>query len=124
MSGAEFLSGLAKDDKLVPVITLTIYWNTGNWDGARSLHEMLNICLDAKLEIKEDAEKGAGNVCKGLEEFWEMTKEAGREEGREEGEARLGRLISILCGKQQFEEVQKVTTDVELRKQYYLEYNL
>ena len=43
VKGAEFLSGFAKEDKLVPVITLTIYWNTGNWDGARSLHEMLDI---------------------------------------------------------------------------------
>ena len=37
------LSGFAKEDKLVPVITLTIYWNTGIWDGARSLHEMLDV---------------------------------------------------------------------------------
>ena len=43
VKGAEFLSGFAKEDKLVPVVTLTIYWNTGNWDGARSLHEMLDI---------------------------------------------------------------------------------
>ncbi|MBP3593585.1 MAG: transposase [Lachnospiraceae bacterium] len=173
VTGAEFLSGFAKEDKLVPVITLTIYWNTGSWDGARSLHELLdvsdrnilnyvsdyklnlivpeeiedfnkfetelgpllefinsaasgkkftnafetkrtrweslsneaidllNICLDAKLEIEKDLEKGVGNVCKGLEEFWEMVRaeaekqgleegrlaglEKGREEGREEG---------------------------------------
>ncbi len=165
VTGAEFLSGFAKEDKLVPVITLTIYWNTGGWDGARSLHEMLdvndeeilkyvsdyklnlivpdeiedfdkfktelgpllefinsaasgkkftnafetkrtrwetlsneaidllNICLDAKLKIEKDLEKGVGNVCKGLEEFWEMVRaeaekqglEEGREAGREEG---------------------------------------
>jgi len=205
---AEFLSGFAKDDKLVPVITLTIYWNAGSWDGARSLHEMLdvsdevilkyvsdyklnliipneiedfdkfktemgpllefinsaangkkfsnafetkrtrwenlsseaidllNICLDAKLEIERDLEKGVGNVCKGLEEFWEMVREdaekrgleegraAGLEEGREEGEERLGSLISILCKNRQFDEVQKVASDAELRKKYYLQYNL
>ena len=43
VSGAEFLSGFTKEDKLVPVVTLTIYWNTGSWDGARSLHEMFNV---------------------------------------------------------------------------------
>lgn len=161
VTGAEFLSGFSKEDKLVPVITLTVYWNTGSWDGARSLHEMLdvsdksilnyvsdyklnlivpeeiedfnkfktemgpllefinsassgkkftnafetkrtiwenlsyeaidllNICLDAKLEIERDLEKGVGNVCKGLEEFWEMVREEaekrGLEEGREKG---------------------------------------
>ena len=153
VSGAEFLSGFAKNDKLVPVITLTIYWNTGNWDGARSLHEMLevsdenilkyvtdyklnlivpeeikdfdkfktelgallefiscagsddtleaamaekgkqweamsteaidllNVCLDAKLEIDKDSQKGAGNVCKGIEELAAKREERGKAEG-------------------------------------------
>ena len=40
---AEFLSGFSKTDYLVPVITLTIFWNTGIWDGPRSLHEMLQV---------------------------------------------------------------------------------
>ena len=39
--GHEFLSGFSREDKLTPVITLTIYWNLGKWDGARSLHDML-----------------------------------------------------------------------------------
>jgi len=43
VSAAEFLSGFAKTDMLYPVITLTIYWNYGTWDGARSLHEMLDV---------------------------------------------------------------------------------
>ena len=46
LEGAEFLSGLAKTDKLMPVVTITIYWNSGKWDGARSLHEMLAIDND------------------------------------------------------------------------------
>lgn len=43
VSGAEFLSGFSKEDTLHPVITLTIYWNYGTWDGARSLHEMFVV---------------------------------------------------------------------------------
>lgn len=39
----EFLSGFSKKDKLIPVITLTILWNSDSWDGPRSLHEMLEI---------------------------------------------------------------------------------
>lgn len=192
LSGTEFLSGFAKDDKLVPVITITIYWNAGSWDGARSLHEMLeisdkgileyvsdyklnlvvpaeikefekfrtelgplfefisyadngiklrnalreketyweqlsseeidllNVCLDAKLEVNSAKEKGAGSVCKGIRELEEMS----REEGREEGESRLSSLISILYDNQQFEEIQKVISNAEIRKQYYVQYNL
>lgn len=43
LRGAEFLAGFSKTDKLVPVITLTILWNSGSWDGPRSLHEMLEV---------------------------------------------------------------------------------
>lgn len=36
-----FLSGFHKDDKLLPVITLVIYFGAEDWDGPRSLHAML-----------------------------------------------------------------------------------
>lgn len=39
-SDAEFLSGFKKEDKLTPVITLTVYWGADEWDAPRSLHEM------------------------------------------------------------------------------------
>lgn len=41
--GAEFTSGFSKDDRLIPVITLAVYWGTEPWDGPRNLHEMLDI---------------------------------------------------------------------------------
>jgi hypothetical protein len=41
-SDAEFLSGFTKDDKLIPVITLTIYWGAETWDAPRSLQEMFS----------------------------------------------------------------------------------
>lgn len=40
-TSSEFLSGLTANDKLVPVVTITVFWGAGEWDGARSLHEML-----------------------------------------------------------------------------------
>ena len=36
----EFLSGFTKEDKLKPIITLTIYFGADVWDGPRSLKEM------------------------------------------------------------------------------------
>lgn len=41
LTHAEFLSGIRKGDKLKPVITLMVYFGTEEWDGPRSLHEML-----------------------------------------------------------------------------------
>ena len=43
LSGDEFLSGFAKTDKLKPIITLIIYWGSKEWDGPRSLREMLDV---------------------------------------------------------------------------------
>lgn len=42
-SSGEFLSGFYKDDKVLPVITLVIYFNDNEWDGPISLHELLDI---------------------------------------------------------------------------------
>ena len=40
-SSEEFLSGFTYDDKLTPVITITLYLGTSKWDGPRSLIEMM-----------------------------------------------------------------------------------
>ena len=40
-SSYEFLSGFTLDDKLTPVITITLYLGTTQWDGPRSLVEMM-----------------------------------------------------------------------------------
>ncbi len=50
----EFLSGISKEDRLIPVITIVIYWNTGTWDGPRSLHEMLATQDEAVLKYVPD----------------------------------------------------------------------
>ena len=39
----EFISGIRKTDKFLPVITLVLYYGEKNWDGPRSLYDMLVI---------------------------------------------------------------------------------
>ncbi len=39
----EYLSRMKKTDKLIPVITVVVYYGDKPWDGATSLHEMLEI---------------------------------------------------------------------------------
>lgn len=41
MTGAEFLSGFTREDRLTPVITLVINFSGDEWDGPLSLHEMM-----------------------------------------------------------------------------------
>ena len=43
MTEDEFLSKMKKTDKLIPVITIVIYYGEKAWDGATTLHGMLNI---------------------------------------------------------------------------------
>lgn len=53
-SNAEFLSGFAKEDKLIPIITLTVYWGADEWDAPRSLHEMFAVSDENILKYVED----------------------------------------------------------------------
>lgn len=39
----EYLSGMKKTDKFTPVITVVVYYGERPWDGATSLHGILNI---------------------------------------------------------------------------------
>ena len=50
----EFLSGLRKDDKLMPIITVVFYLGDKPWDGPKSLHEMLNIYDDSVKKYVPD----------------------------------------------------------------------
>ena len=53
-SDAEFLSGFQKEDKLTPVITLTVYWGADEWDAPRSLHEMFAVSDQHILKYVDD----------------------------------------------------------------------
>ena len=47
LTSEEFLSGLRKGDKLIPIITAVVYFGDTPWDGPKSLHDMLDFRNDA-----------------------------------------------------------------------------
>ena len=51
---AEFLSGFSKEDKIIPVITLTVYFGSDKWDGPRSLKDMFPEDIDEEVLDKVD----------------------------------------------------------------------
>ena len=51
---AEFLSGFSKNDKLKPLITLTVYFGSNGWDAPRSLKEMFETTDETILQFVED----------------------------------------------------------------------
>lgn len=51
---AEFLSGFKREDKLTPVITLTVYWGAEEWDAPRSLYDMIGDKYEAILKYVDN----------------------------------------------------------------------
>lgn len=49
LEGADFLSHFTKEDRIVPVLTLTLYYGSESWDGPRSLYGMMG--LDDNQEV-------------------------------------------------------------------------
>ena len=43
LTSEEFLSGFRRTDRLLPVITATVYFGPDEWDGPLSLHEMMKV---------------------------------------------------------------------------------
>ncbi len=48
-SNAEYLSGFYKTDRLVPVITLVIYFGADNWDAPKCIFDMFSENIDNKM---------------------------------------------------------------------------
>ena len=53
LSEDEFLSRMKKEDRFMPVITIVIYYGEKLWDGATSLHEMLDIPPEVEPYIND-----------------------------------------------------------------------
>lgn len=53
-SSGEYLSGFYKTDKLLPVVTLTVFWGPEEWDGPLSLREMFFEVDDAVMQYVPD----------------------------------------------------------------------
>lgn len=53
MNADEYLSGMKRTDKFAPVITIVIYYGEKPWDGATTLHEMLDIPAEMRPFIND-----------------------------------------------------------------------
>ena len=106
-SSDEFLSGFTLDDKLTPVITITLYLGTTQWDGPRSLAEMMPQMDERILPFINDYRINLLNPLEitdfskfetGLRPLFELLKNASDEE-------KLNDLIinqRIIAGNAQF----------------------
>lgn len=51
LKGAEFLSGMKKEDKLIPIVPIVVYYGSVEWDVSQDIHSMLE--LDDSLQNEE-----------------------------------------------------------------------
>lgn len=52
--GDEYLSGFMKQDKLLPVVTVVVYFDSKEWDGPMSIHEMFGKQDERVLALVPD----------------------------------------------------------------------
>ncbi len=64
VDGGEFMSGFTRGDKITPIITLAVYWGSKEWDGPRTLHEMMNIKDESLLQYVPDYKINLLEPCK------------------------------------------------------------
>ena len=72
LTGSELLSGLRKGDRLVPVVTIVLYWGASDWDGCRSIHELLGFGdaeVDAETEGAAGRWPGLQNLAKYIPDY-------------------------------------------------------
>lgn len=50
----EYLAGFCREDRILPVITLVVFFGPGRWDGPRSLHEMMSVKNPRLLSLVQD----------------------------------------------------------------------
>lgn len=76
-SSGEFLSGMMKEDKLIPVVTLVIYWGNLDWDAPRNLHDMLSSTNEDILKYISDYHINL-IVPKEIQDFSKFKSEMGK----------------------------------------------
>ena len=85
----EYLSGINKEEKFAPIITLVVYFGTDHpWDGARCLHDLLDIdeelkeyVTNYKLNLYDCHEHDTFNEYKtGLRQVFETVRYAKNKE--------------------------------------------
>ena len=54
LSKDEYVSGFANSDRILPVITLVVYFGNKPWDGPKSLHEMMDLDDPVLLDFVAD----------------------------------------------------------------------
>lgn len=99
---------------MIPIITLVLYFNAGEWDGPMSLHDMM-----AGMEFEVEEEEETVDMCGALKGLLSDAKKEGIQQGMqtiarkmlEEGDVTSEYIARIT--ELSVEEVQALTVEME-----------
>ena len=77
LKGDEYVSRFGKNDRILPVVTLVIYFGTKEWDGPRSLKEMFEDTDEQILQFVSDYKMNL-IVPKEIEDFSKFSTDLGK----------------------------------------------
>ena len=93
-SGDEFLSGIKKDERFVPIVNFVFYYGEREWDGSTRLLELLDIpdgeewiydyISDYRMNLVHAGNVQPGNSRTGLKQVFELLPFSGNEKKMEQ----------------------------------------
>ena len=112
-SGDEFLSGFWKSDRLLPVLTVMIYFGAEKWDGPLSLREMYTDCGEEVLKHIADYRINLitpnGLTDEEIDEFQTSMREIMRYIKYSDDKEKLNEIIK---GEQRFKNVERSAVEI------------
>ena len=90
-------------------------------------YEVISKYANLNEVVKMDEykrEDGGVDVCKGIQDLMENSRQEGRNEGINQGESLLAQLVQLLLKADRIQEIDKATANKEYREQLYKEFKL
>ena len=90
-------------------------------------YEVISKYANLNEVVKMDEykrEDGGVDVCKGIQDLMENSRQEGRNEGINQGESLLAQLVQLLLKADRIQDIDKATANKEYREQLYKEFKL
>ena len=115
-----FLSGFWKEDRLLPVVTVVVYFGAEEWDGPLSLREMYSDCSEEILRYAIDYRINlimpSGLSDSEIDEFQSNLRESMCYIKYSKNKKKLARVVSQ---EQRFRSVERNAVEITKKKSQY-----
>lgn len=103
VKNGEFLSGFSKTDKIMPIITLTVYFGSKDWDAPRCLKDMFSDDIGEEILKEVDDYKLHLVIPKEIKDFSLFKTD-------------LGKAMKYIAVSENSEEIEKLSKDATFKQ--------